>query len=263
MVLDFSTLDDVTYTVDSSASFETVAKWMENRFVGLPIFHKSIELRVKRYHKVILKEQGELKLPKFIYALTNHGNLDDLRQLLGYVQRESGLKSFGLLYLNVKLKQGLLKSEMNRYRMLGYKIPNLVFKIGALVEVPITLAVASRKSNNYYESYAIGLNGVKNYQSALTLSLIERNRYVVNGGLHTSVYLNNIRHPLINILQNTGCRWLPREFLNRYLKNHLFPEKQMIVKELCNYVFNGCKPLATCHTAIPIQNMDSRIQVSS
>lgn len=240
--IDFSELNDFVFGISSSENFNTITKWMDRRFMGLPLFHKSVHLKVKRFEKVIESEPGELLLPKSVYKVTAPHLANDLNHLLNYIQREGGIKSFGLLHLSVKLMPHLLKHEILRYKTHGKSIPSLLTWLGSQIEVPVILAVASRRTDNNYESLAVGLRGLDSYASALTLcTSANKNGYVVQAGLHTCASLDHIDHSMAKLLNVIDCQLLPKEFFNRYLKNYLIPERQDIVKALCEYVFHGCQ----------------------
>lgn len=168
---------------------------MDERFVGLPLFHKSVQLGVKRVNKLIENEASELRLPDEVYRATAPHLYGDLQQLIEFIQREPGLKSFGLLRLSVKLSPKLLKQELKtRKNNSSRLLDKLIQMIGTKVSVPITLAVASRKTDDSYESLAVGINGVSSYSSALFVKQQEdRNSYIVKAGLE----LDHVIHRLI------------------------------------------------------------------
>ncbi|WP_420602853.1 hypothetical protein [Flagellimonas sp.] len=240
--IDFSTLSDFAFAISSPENFDTITEWMDNRFTGLPLFHKSVHLKVRRYHKIIASEGNKLALPEFIYKMASPHLSDCLDILLKYIQREEGIKNFGLLYLSVKLMPHLLKQEINRYKTHGRSISDLVTWMGTQIEVPIVLAVASRKTETYYESLAIGLRGIDSYASALTLCPSEHsNEYLMHAGLNVHASLKYLDHIIPKFATATHCKLLPEGFFSRYIRNYLIPERQDIVRTLCEYVFNGCR----------------------
>lgn len=255
----FSDLENFVYDIESLENFDTVTKWMEGRFKGLPIFHKSVHLKVKRLEKLIEEEAGQLRIPKAVLKMADPHLKHELNELISYMQHNDGVKSFGLLHLSVKLMPHLLQHELKKYRGHGRQLPNYLLKIGSLIEVPIILAVASRKANDYYESLAVGLSGIGSYRSALSLFHCEsENKYRVHAGLTATVSLEHINHILPEIMNATNCNLLPTGFLNRYLQNHLIPEREQIVKKLCKYVFQGCAPVNKFSPAVnltPIENI--------
>ena len=238
---DFSDLEHFVLEISSITNFDTITKWMEDRFIGLPLFHKSVHLKVKSYKRVIENETRALQLPTSVYRMTDSHLKKALNELMAHVQRKPGIKNFGLLHLSVKLVPELLQQESGKYRDHGRHLPNWLIQLGGFLEVPVILAVASRKTDNYYESLAVGIRGVGNYSSFLALHSSENNNtYKVHAGLQVGVSLAHINHLFPRLFCATNCNLLPTGFLNRYLQNHLIPEREEIVKKLCAYVFQGC-----------------------
>ena len=239
----FTELKQIEFKVTGATNFNEMTSWMDERFVGLPLFHKSVELRVKRVEKLIENQANELRLPDEVYRATAPHLYGDLKHLIEFIQREPGLKSFGLLHLSVKLSPKLLSQELKRRKKESSRsLDKLIQMFGARVSVPVILAVASRKTDDYYESLAVGINGVSNYCSALYVKHQEdRKSYIVKAGLETGVSAEHINTFVGKILNAFNGRLLPSDFFNNYLKNNLEPERERIVKTLCEYVFHGCR----------------------
>ena len=241
--IDFNELDKLVFKVSGASSFNQVATWMDKRFVGLPLFHKSVELGVKRVEKLIENQANELRLPDEVYRATAPHLYSDLKHLIEFIQREPGLKSFGLLHLSVKLSPQLLTQELKRRKKdTSRSLDKLIQMVGTRVRVPVILAVASRKTDDYYESLAVGINGVSNYCSALSVTpQKDETCYLVKAGIETNVLPEHINSFAGKLLNASKDRLLPSDFFNNYLKNNLEPERERIIKTLCEYVFHGCR----------------------
>jgi len=239
----FTELKQIEFKVTGATNFNEMTSWMDDRFTGLPLFHKSVELRVKRVEKLIENQANELRLPDEVYRATAPHLYGDLKHLIEFIQREPGLKSFGLLHLSVKLSPKLLRQELKRRKKDSSRsLDKLIQMVGARVSVPVILAVASRKTDDHYESLAVGINGVSNYCSALYVKPLEDGKsYAVKAGLETDVSAKHINTVVGKILNAFNGRLLPSDFFNNYLKNNLEPERERIVKTLCEYVFHGCR----------------------
>jgi hypothetical protein len=239
----FKELEYLVFKVTGAATFNEVTTWMDDRFVGLPLFHKSVELGVKRNEKLIQNQDNELRIPDEVFRTTAPHLYGDLKHLIEFIQREPGVKSFGLLHLSVKLSPQLLSQELKkRKKDSSRSLDKLIQIVGERVRVPVILAVASRKTDDYYESLAVGINGVSNYCSVLSVTpQKEEACYLVKAGIEISVLPEHINSFAGKLLDASKDRFLPSDFFNNYLKNHLESEREKIVKTLCEYVFHGCR----------------------
>ena len=251
--LNYAKLNDQVFTVRGDVNFEQMTRWMDDRFEGLPLFHRSVHLDIKRVEKVVVGETGAFNLPDSVYARTDSRLLPDLRKLLATLEREPGVRSFGLLHLGVKLSPGKIRKNLRAREILSRSIlkdipapaeqvlDRLVQTLGESIEVPVLLAVGSRRTESHYESLAAGLSGVTRYCSALTVRETEPGVFRINGGLEVEVLPEHINHPSGLLLELSQGLVLDPGFFNRYLKAYLEPERERIVKRLCEYVFNGCR----------------------
>lgn len=260
--IDFNELEQLEFKVTGATNFNKVTTWMDDRFEGLPLFHQSVELGVRRVEKLIENQANELRIPDEVYRATAPHLIGDLKHLIDYVQREPGVKSFGLLHLSVKLAPQLLNQELSsRKKDSAMSFDKVLQLVGSRVRVPVLLAVASRKTDDYYESLAVGLNGVSNYSSALYLKpSADKSSYIVKAGLETRVsakHINNFAGKILNASKN---RLLAPDFFNNYLKNHLEPERERIVKTLCEYVFHGCRLPIEGVEQIKVEKLEERFE---
>ncbi len=254
--INFEDLNTLKFKVNGSTNFNEVTQLMDNRFTGLPFFHKSIDLKVKNFNKIVQNQTGTIIIPKEVEAVIAPHLQNDLRHLIAYIQREPGTKSFGLIHLSVKFPFRLLNKEFNN---LGRGLPrifkNLFIYMGSRVKVPVVLAVASRKTNNHYESLAVGLSGISRYCSALYVHPLKEGGYIVKGGLEVEVFSQHISHNLGRLIHKTKDYLLPYDFFNMYLKKNLTPEREKIVEKLCKYVFGGCQLAEKLSNTINVQKL--------
>ncbi len=235
--INFLNLGDSSYRISSSANFDTVCKWMDNRFWGLPFFHESVIIKVKKFDTFIEGEFGALKLPEQVYKITSKHLIEDLKSLINFIQRDKGVKSFGLLHLSIKLPQHLLNKEFKKLHQNKFNPFYSISRFfGSRVSVPMVLAIASRKTDSYYESLAVGVNGVSRYYSILNMeSSQNKSEYIVRGNIESQVYLKHVSFPFKKLFSKNNA--LPENFFNTYLNNYLKPEREKIVRRLCEYVF--------------------------
>ena len=242
--IDFKELEHLVFKVTGDTNFNEVTTWMDERFLGLPLFHRSVDIGVKRVEKLIQNQANELRLPDEVYRATAPHLYGDLKHLIEFIQREPGIKSFGLLHLSVKLSPQLLSQELKkRKKDSSRSLDKLIQIIGKRVRVPVILAVASRKTDDYYESLAVGINGVSNYCSALSVTpQKEEACYLVKAGIETKVMPEHINSFAGKLLNASKDRLLPSDFFNNYLKNHLEPERERIVKNSVRICFSWVSP---------------------
>lgn len=234
--MDLEDLKTSEISVSSKTDFETVVKWMENRFIGLPQFHTSINLQVLKHQCLIENEKDELMLPEGMRNIEYIQSSKNLHQAITNINKTEGAKSFGLLYLKIKLLPKLLKDQLKDYSK-GHR--HLVYLIGSTIRVPVILALLSRKTSNHYESIAIGIKGVTNYNSILEVHAPQSTlEYQIKGGLRVSVEPEDLDHLFLNKIRpfiNSD------NLINQYLGQYLIPEKKEIIRKLCEFTFNGCK----------------------
>lgn len=235
--IDFSNLSNQSYKINSTADFDTVCNWMDNRFIGLPLFHQSITIKVKQFDKIIENESDSIKIPKSVFKITNSHLQKDLKHLISYIQREEGYKSFSLLHLTIKLPRHLLNKEFKNHKRINL---NPIFSackyLGPFIEIPVVLAVASRKSYSYYKSLAVGISGVTRYHSVLNMSFFkDKSEYIIQGNLEAKTSVKHIISPFKKLILKSNV--LPENFFNLYIDNHLNPEREKIIEKLCKYVF--------------------------
>ena len=237
--IDFPKLATINLRYTSSEDTKTVWHWMENRFYGLPLFHKSVDLRVKYYQKIIEHEKGRLTIPHEIHKKVSPHLKADFKSLLTYLDSDSGIKNFGLLFLSVKLRPNLLKTQIKKKNSGILKVLQPIYWwIGQKTTTTVVLAIASRSNNCCYESLAVGIRGVSHYSSILNIKKQEtENTYTIKAGLRVFVSPKHLNHPVIaKILSFSKTK----NILNDYINHHLVPEKKEIVSKLCQYAFNGC-----------------------
>ena len=255
--INFEDLNTLKFKVNGLTDFDKVTHLMDNRFTGLPFFHKSVDLKVNRFNKIIQNQTDIISVPEDVVEITSPHLLDDLRYLIYFIQREPGIKSFGLIHLSVRLPPLLLNKE---FKDNGGGLPRpfkkLFSYIGSKVKVPIVLAVASRKTDNFYESLAVGLSGMSRYCSALYVNPSKEKGFIVKGGLEVEVFSQHMDHNIGRLIDNTKNYLLPLDFFNGYLKRNLIPEKEKIVEKLCKYVFHGCQLPERSSNAISVEKLN-------
>lgn len=241
--LDFSRLDDQRFEVESDRDFDSVTELMNARFGGLPSFHRSVRLDLTDDQKMITGETGDLTLPSQLDRIVEPHLRADLEHLISHINRGEGVKTLGILRLYIGLNQEFAQEQLEEASRATHPlIRTIARKVGAHVRVPIVLAVASRKTDDHYESLAVGIRGVTRYPSALVVRPhLESNRFEVTGGLEAEVKRENIDHPISKLLVAFGDRVLPRGFFNDYLQRYMVPERRTIVTRLCHYVFSGLR----------------------
>ncbi len=238
----FGSLDQLAFELPATTDFGTLTEWMDHRFDGLPLFHRSIHLQVDLFEKVVQNEGGALEVPEHVFKRTSPHLKKDLDHLMAHIQRDEGIKSFGLLHLSVKLVSENCRETLEKQQYPHKSIPRFLQWMGSKVKVPIVLAVASRKTQNHYESLAVGLRGLGHYRSSLTVGHSTDGRgYAVKAGLEAQVSCADIDHLAGKILAFSKGALLPPDFFDTYLQDHLMPEREHIVKTLCEYVFRGCR----------------------
>ena len=227
---------DIALKITSSEDMDTVCHWMENRFIGLPHFHESIDLKVIG-HKKISTGDNVGAVYQTIKNQTAPHLVHDLASMLEFIAQQKGKKSFGLLQLKIKLVPSLLNDLLAGEYNEGFK-KNLFLTLGTRFYVPVTLALASVRSNKDYISLATGIQGISHYSSALQLSedcLIKG--YLIKAGIQVSAKPSHIDN---RILRKIAGSLIDQGIINKYLKTYLIPEKKQIVSKLGEYVFNGC-----------------------
>lgn len=248
--LDFARLDDQRFEVTSGRDFESVAELMNARFSGLPSFHRSVRLDLLEDSKLISGEEGQLSIPKELDRLVEKHLRADLEHLISFINRGDGIKSLGILRLNIGLNDRFAREHLERE--VGQKNPLIRAAtrfVSTHVRVPIVLAVASRRNGNHYESLAVGVRGVTRYSSALVVRpRKEKGSFDIVGGLEAEVRPENIDHPISRLLVAFGDSLLPTGFFNNYLNRYMVPERQRIVSKLCHYVFSGLRSTSGGHS---------------
>lgn len=241
--LDFARLTDQRFEVKSERDFDAVANLMNRRFGGLPDFHRSVRLTVLEDRKLINAEAADLVVPAELDGLVEPHLRADLEHLIEFINRGEGVKTLGLLKLQVRLNprytsEHIAREECDKPALLR----KLAGFVGNRVHIPIVLAVASRKNGSSYESLAVGLRGVTRYSSALFVTLMGgSNVYQIEGGLEARVEPRHLDHALSHLLVGSRGRLLSRGFFNRYLERYMNPERGTIVSKLCRHVFSGLK----------------------
>ena len=248
--LNFARLNDQRFEVRSDRDFQSVAQLMNDRFGGLPSFHSSVRLNLLEEQKLIADETGQLEIPALLAEQVEPHLRADLDHLVDTINRGEGVKSLGILRLEIGLNQEFARQQLDEMGDGTHPwIRKMARWVGSHVRVPILLAVASRKSEEQYESLAVGVRGVTRYSSALVVrphQVAEGGSpgvYEVTGGLEAQVQRENIDHPISALLVACGERVLPRGFFNRYLQRYMVPERRTIVTRLCHYVFSGLQEL--------------------
>jgi len=241
--LDFSTLDDQRFEVTSGRDFESVTELMNARFSGLPSFHRSVRLDLIDDLKLISGEEGQLSIPRELTELVEDHLRADLEHLIDHVNRGEGVKSLGILRLNIALNDRNAREHLDSEGGPKNSLIRAATRfVGTHVRVPIVLAVASRRNGSHYESLAVGVRGVTRYSSALVVKTRkEPGKFDIIGGLEAEVNPENIDHPISRLLVAFGDSLLPAGFFNNYLNRYMVPERQKIVSKLCHYVFSGLR----------------------
>jgi len=239
--LDFSRLDDQRFEVRSGRDFDSVTELMNDRFGGLPSFHRSVRLDLTDDQKWITGETGDLTIPPQLDRMVEPHLRADLEQLISHINRGEGIKTLGILRLNIGLHHDFAREHLEQEGSGTHPLIRAAARlVGTRIRVPIVLAVASRKSGDHYESLAVGIRGVTRYCSALVVRPHrDSGRFEVTGGLEAEVKREDIDHPISRILVACGDRVLPRDFFNNYLQRYMVPERRTIVTRLCHYVFSG------------------------
>ncbi|UJH68420.1 hypothetical protein [Allomuricauda sp. SCSIO 65647] len=238
--VNFEELRHLKLETEATKSFDALIHCMENRFTGLPLFHKSIHLKVLKFEKII---ENEVEIPSWqpsVFASAAPHLKKDLFELLNHARNKKGRKSLGLLFLRAKVFPHLLNQELQKRAKSISRTGQLLCRwIGPHIDAPVILAVLSIKTHNRYESLAVGLKGVSTYRSALYLRPLKGGtHYEIEAGLDVEVLPKHLAHRMGPFLDATQSWLLPDDFFDGYLKNYLIPEKEDIVNKLCQYVFN-------------------------
>ena len=107
--LEFSRLDDQRFEVKSHRDFDSVTQLMNDRFGGLPSFHQSVHLDVTSDQKLIRCETGSLSIPSELLDLVEPHLKSDLQHLVDHITRGEGVKSLGILCIDIGLNQDFFK----------------------------------------------------------------------------------------------------------------------------------------------------------
>ena len=195
--LDFSRLDDQRFEVRSERDFDSVTELMNDRFGGLPSFHRSVRLDLTDDQKWITGETGDLTIPPQLDRMVEPHLRADLEQLISHINRGEGTKTLGILRLNIGLHHDFAREHLEQEGSGTHPLIRAAARlVGTRIRVPIVLAVASRKSGDHYESLAVGIRGVTRYCSALVVRPHrDSGRFEVTGGLEAEVKREDIDHP--------------------------------------------------------------------
>ena len=236
--ISFGSLNHLRLEIGSPASFQQVVDSMEDRFGGLPNFHRSVDLRIHGQKKLVVNRRCALTVPLELERLAQPHLVEDLRDLVEFVNRAPGSKSLGYLKLGIRLNPRHLEKHVERHCRGSLPIlRRALSSLGSRVEVPICLAVASRQRGRHYESLAVGIRGLTRYSSSIFLSTtMNQTRFVVEGGLSAVVNMRDIDHPISGLLPLFQV--LPSQFFNEYVQKYMLPERPIIVQRLCDFVFD-------------------------
>lgn len=233
----FQPTEDIKLSIKSCENMKVVCEWMENRFFGLPLFHQSVDIKVIGHQSICACKNEQLSIPKNIEKLIAKHLKEDFNRMVDYINSIDGEKTFALLHLKVKLEHNLLRTLMDTNYPNALKNKFFTF-LACNFCAPVTLALASVKTKNNYESLAVGIKGISHYSSVLRLKYSEDQTYDIKAGLDVAV---NPAHLAKRFLRTMSRLVDDKSIINEYLEKHLKPEKEQIVKNLCAYVFNENK----------------------
>lgn len=238
----FEDLRQLRQELPSAGSFQQLVESMEDRFVGLPGFHRSVDLHLYEHRRLITGQETPLEAPRELLDLTRGHLARDLEELLAFVNRAPGRRSLGFLELGIRLNPDHLAEHLEHLERAapGAPVRSLLRAAGSRIEVPIRLALASRQDGEQYESLAVGIRGLSRYTSSIFLSRARaRGRFLVEGGLAARVDLEHIDHPISRLLRLVPV--LPASFFDDYVRTYMLPERPAIARRLCEHVFDGAR----------------------
>jgi len=229
---------DQSFEVQSNACFEKLSSEMENRFEGLPDFHTSVHLEMKKIKSIIKDVEGKLSIPKSLLRKFDKHLLKDVFYLISKINELEGKKSVKLLEMQVKMCPvnwaNFISDEQIKYNALKKPITLL----GSRLKTPIVLLAASVSREDKYISLATGVNGVSNYKSSIFIDKVNEKKLVINAGLKAEIFPQNLDHKLKSLLSSITLTFSDEDVINRYLNKYLVPEKEKIVKKLYRHVEN-------------------------
>jgi hypothetical protein len=232
----YESIVDQSFEVQSNACFQKLCSEMENRFDGLPDFHTSVHLEMRKIETIQKNVEGKLELEKTLVRRFDKHLRKDVYRLMSIINEQKGNKAVKLLEINVRICpvnwSDFIKNE--EFKIQALKKP--ISFLGARLCTPIILMAASVSSDDKYISLATGVKGVSNYKSSIFIDKIEGGRLAIRAGLKAEILPQHLDHKLKPLLTPLTLTISDQEVINRYLSQYLVPEKETIVKKLYNHV---------------------------